>query len=267
MFGKKITSTMLRTSGACRLLTLAKPLSTFSMQKSVSAARPTLISNTRFFSSDAGADSNLSQILTEEILEETSRIDEEVDEDYDEVKKFITSVFELSEKTGYGEVTLTRTYKDEKITIKFDCQDEADENDGQGQGQEEMDMDGMDGSQQHEVGDEDAEPLDGKIGIHFEATVQKKNGDKAVFSCIATHQQPTIVHINFVPASVGDSDATVYGGPRYDDLDPAVQGAFQQYLADRGVDEDLGFFVLQHSRCKEQAEYLNWLKSLNDFVN
>ena len=42
----------------------------------------------------------------------------------------------------------------------------------------------------------------------------KKNGDKAVFSCIATHQQPTIVHVTFVSASADSDDATVYGGPR-----------------------------------------------------
>ena len=46
-----------------------------------------------------------------------------------------------------------------------------------------------------------------------------------------------------------------------------MQGGFQQFLAERGVDEDLSFFVIQHARYKEEAEYLHWLKTLNEFVN
>jgi complement component 1 Q subcomponent-binding protein len=251
-----------RTSGV--VLQVVKPLTTLTtLTASIS---PRLIPNTqiRSFSSDpSNADSNLSQILTEEILEETSRKDEEADEDYDDVKKYITSMFQLSEKVGYGEVILTRTYMDEEdITIKFDCQDEADDNEG-GENLDDLEN----GAQHHEVTEDDADQLDGKFGIHFEVSIAKKNGDKAVFSCIATHQQPTIVHVNFVPASANEGDSSLYGGPRYEDLDPAVQGGFQQYLAERGIDEDLSFFVIQHSRYKEEAEYLNWLKTLNEFVN
>jgi complement component 1 Q subcomponent-binding protein len=207
-------------------------------------------------------------------LEETSRRDEEVDEDYEDVKKYITSLFTVSERVGYGEVILTRSYQDETITIKFDCQDEADDGEGASEGvsegQDELDQMANE-PQRHELTEDDADQLDGKFGIHFEATIAKKNGDKAVFSCIATHQQPSIVHVSFVSGSasegVSEGDDTVYGGPRYDDLDPAVQGGFQQYLAERGVDDDLSFFIIQHSRYKEESEYLHWLKTLNEFVN
>lgn len=192
---------------------------------------------------------------------ETGRKDEEADEDYDDVKKYITSIFQLSEKIGYGEVILSRNYKDEEeITIKFDCQDEADDDEG-GENLDDLE------NQQHAVSEDDAEQLNGKFGIHFEVSIAKKNGDKAVFSCIATHQQPSIVHVNFVPATASDNDSSLYGGPRYEDLDPAVQGGFQQYLAERGIDDDLSFFVIQHSRYKEEEEYLHWLKTLNEFVN
>ena len=117
------------------------------------------------------------------------------------------------------------------------------------------------------MNEEDAESLDDKFGIHFEVSIAKKsNKDKVMFSCLATHQQPKILHISFISSLVGD-DGTAYGGPRFEDLDPAVQGGFQQYLAERGIDDDLSFFIIQHSRYKEESEYLNWLKTLNDFVN
>jgi len=217
------------------------------------------IAQVRHFSGDANADLNLSQILTEEILEETTRKEEEIDEDYEDVKKYIESTFKLTEKVGYGEVKLFRKFNDEEIHVKFDCQDEAEDS--------ENNQEGINEDQQHEPSEDDAEPIDSsKVGINFEVTISKKNG-KAVFHCIATHQQPTIVHLSFLPPGTSSEDHTLYNGPRFEDLDPAVQGAFQHYLAERGIDEDLSFFVLTHSRYKEEKEYLNWLKTLSDFVN
>jgi complement component 1 Q subcomponent-binding protein len=229
--------------------------------------RGTSVQPVRLFSSQSTMDSSLSQILTEEIMEETSRNDDEIDEDYEDVKKFITSNFQLSEKVGYGEVILTRTFNDETITVKFDCQDEAEDVANDNQNLEDDFNNGQ--PQHHEVTEDDAEPLDDKFGLHFEVSIQKKSGDKAVFSCLATHQQTKILHISFISAVAAKSgvDDTLYGGPRYEDLDPAVQGGFQQYLAERGIDDDMSFFIIQHSRYKEEAEYLNWLKTLNDFVN
>ena len=107
MFSRKIiTSTVSRTAtsniASKTSWQVAKSLSTLTVAGTPTSTfvhKSSLQSSPRFFSSDATtADSSLSQILTEEILEETSRKDEEADEDYDDVKKYITSVFQLSGK-------------------------------------------------------------------------------------------------------------------------------------------------------------------------
>jgi hypothetical protein len=174
MFGRKIATTLLRSAGSSSsrvAVKFAKPMSTFVTGRSsiINVNDKAMSSKFRSFSSESNAESNaessLSQILSEEILGETSRKDEDVDEDYDDVKKYISSIFQINQKTGYGEVTLTRSFKGEEITVKFDCQDEADSNDEQEQGEEEN-FENQD--QEHTVGEEDAENMDKKFGIHFE---------------------------------------------------------------------------------------------------
>lgn len=87
--------------------------------------------------------------------------------------------------------------------------------------------------------DEDAEQLDGKFGIPFDATIAKPNGDRVMFSCVATHTQCTVMHVSFLRSDVGEEDESVYGGPRFNDLDPAVQGGFQQYLGEWVIERGL----------------------------
>lgn len=238
-----------------------KSMSTISLNSklninSLSVQKRSFSSNNK----EANADGNLSQILAEELLQEKDRVADEVDEDYDDVKKYISSIFEITERVGYGEVKLFRKYKDEEITITFDCQDESDPNEDR---DESDDINNAEG-QQHSVNEEDADQIGHKFGYNFQVSIEKKSGS-AVFYCVANHLQPTIVNVMFLAKDIADTES--YGGPRFEDLDPAVQGGFHQYLAERGIDEDLSFFILSHARVKEEAEYMNWLEKLNEFVN
>jgi hypothetical protein len=45
---------------------------------------------------------------------------------------------------------------------------------------------------------------------------------------------------------------SAYTGPVYEELDEKLQASFQQYLAERGVDEALGAYVLPLIHDKEQ---------------
>ncbi|CAJ1026406.1 putative Mitochondrial glycoprotein [Leishmania utingensis] len=57
-----------------------------------------------------------------------------------------------------------------------------------------------------------------------------------------------------------------YPGPNLDEAEEEVLDGIQSWLAERGVDDQLGEFVGQYSIWVEQAEYERWLQQLRDYV-
>ncbi|TPP44088.1 MYND finger family protein [Leishmania donovani] len=57
-----------------------------------------------------------------------------------------------------------------------------------------------------------------------------------------------------------------YPGPNLDEVEEEVLDGIQSWLAERGVDDQLGEFVGQYSIWVEQAEYERWLQQLRDYV-
>ena len=64
----------------------------------------------------------------------------------------------------------------------------------------------------------------------------------------------------------GVDELPLYAGPNFDELDQAVQNAFYEYLADRGVDDALAERLADFAQAKEQSEYVNWLAAARDFA-
>jgi complement component 1 Q subcomponent-binding protein, mitochondrial len=52
-----------------------------------------------------------------------------------------------------------------------------------------------------------------------------------------------------------------YAGPNFANLDEDLQGLMENYIADRGVNEELASFVVDYVDWKERKEYLQWLES------
>ena len=52
----------------------------------------------------------------------------------------------------------------------------------------------------------------------------------------------------------------------FSELDLKLQQAFTAYLEERGVNAELGRFVMDFSEDKEQREYMNWLQSVQKFL-
>ena len=48
-------------------------------------------------------------------------------------------------------------------------------------------------------------------------------------------------------------------------LDPNLQGALKEYLVARGVGE-LTDFLLKHLQSKEQNQYVNWLRTMENLL-
>eukprot|EP00123_Amoebidium_parasiticum_P009473 comp19495_c0_seq2/m.22754 comp19495_c0_seq2/g.22754 ORF comp19495_c0_seq2/g.22754 comp19495_c0_seq2/m.22754 type:complete len:131 (+) comp19495_c0_seq2:238-630(+) len=57
-----------------------------------------------------------------------------------------------------------------------------------------------------------------------------------------------------------------YPGPKLSELDETLQQAVIDYLASRGINEDLGNFIEVLYFDKEQREYMKWLGDLAAFV-
>jgi hypothetical protein len=57
-----------------------------------------------------------------------------------------------------------------------------------------------------------------------------------------------------------------YPGPNLDEAEEEVLDGIQSWLAERGVDDQLGEFVGQYAIWIEQAEYEMWLQQLHDYV-
>ena len=196
--------------------------------------------------------SSLTEVLGVEIDEEKSN-DDELDQDLIDVRKQILKVFKIKEEPGVSVVTLSRKHGDEKIEVKFNVQDF---NEG----------DGM--IEEAEEGDEENDPEneDGSNGgIDFEVTIQKGNS-KVIIDAMAS-ESLNINNIRYIDGAHATTDEmTLYTGPNFEDLEESVQAAFYEYLTERNIDDDLSFFILAHSREKEQKEYINWLEKMQDFT-
>ncbi|KAL4854151.1 Cyclin-dependent kinase G-2 [Chlorella vulgaris] len=92
--------------------------------------------------------------------------------------------------------------------------------------------------------------LDADVGAVFTVTVAK--GDQSlVFECKSDGQYFSVQHVSLEPAE-DDMEDSAYSGPAYEELDEKLQANFESYLAERGVDKELGAYLLPLIHDKEQ---------------
>lgn len=207
------------------------------------------VSAIRHFSST----SELNDLLVEEVTHEMTK-EEEVDQEFLDSQKYMEELgFTINDEPGTGTVKLTRSYNGETIEVKWDCQNEA----------EDMMNEGYDVNELGEEDDSVEQGLD--YGINFEVCISKGD-DKLLFDCISS-QKMTIQNVQFFPPGKVVNDETVYGGPRFDDLEEKVQESFYDYLKERGVDSEVSFYILSKSASKEQTEYVHWLNQIVGFTS
>ncbi|KAI3424056.1 hypothetical protein D9Q98_009419 [Chlorella vulgaris] len=106
--------------------------------------------------------------------------------------------------------------------------------------------------------------LDADVGAVFTVTVAK--GDQSlVFECKSDGQYFSVQHVSLEPAE-DDMEDSAYSGPAYEELDEKLQANFESYLAERGVDKELGAYLLPLIHDKEQREYMQWLEAVRAFL-
>jgi complement component 1 Q subcomponent-binding protein len=89
--------------------------------------------------------------------------------------------------------------------------------------------------------------------LHIDAVRHFKDGD--------------LEYNDILKHDVGEQRQDLYMGPVFEELDEDLQTTFGRYLEERGIDTALATFLPDYIDYKEQKEYVNWLKGINDFVS
>lgn len=151
--------------------------------------------------------------------------------------------FSLTETDGDTLMSLSKEHKGERVTIDVMVNDQPEE----------------------ELVEDQSGALDADVGAVFTASVTK--GDQSlVFECKSDGQYFSVLHVSLEPAG-GEEEESAYSGPVYEELDEKLQAHLEHYLAERGVNEELGAYLLPLIHDKEQREYVRWLARVQAFVN
>ncbi|KAK1265601.1 hypothetical protein QJS04_geneDACA011355 [Acorus gramineus] len=194
-----------------------------------------------FFSAAAAArDQSLLKVIESEI-----KCAEESDEG-NQVEEFPEEFpFEIQDNPKTQTVTLKRDYQGEVITVEVSMPNLV-------TGEDNNDADDND-----ESSDQSCLPL--------VVSVSKGNGPCLEFGCSAYPEEVVIDSLSVKEPSTTE-DQLAYEGPEFSDLDENLQKAFHKYLEIRGITPSITNFLHEYMINKDSREYLDWMKSLKEFI-
>ncbi|CAL5220697.1 g2751 [Coccomyxa viridis] len=173
--------------------------------------------------------------------------------------------WEITEKAGSSKVSLTRDYGEEVVQVDFTAREYNTEAYGEDE-EEDADEDALE--------DEDEEPLPDSMTLEV-CVVKEGSDDALIFEVETDGDSIDILDVSLDKMRDEDStekeeeedeDEEIYGGPVFSELDQKLQQAFTDYLEERGVNGELGRFVMDFSEDKEQREYMHWLQGVQKFL-
>ncbi|KAF7316539.1 hypothetical protein MIND_00173200 [Mycena indigotica] len=232
--------------------------------RAIAAIRPTaartFVSSARRFEATA-----VSQQLLEKLHQELNHEISTSETGTEGQPEFLTAfkqqgVWEINDVPGNDEVLLTRKFGNETIRVMFSVADLHD--------YEEDDME----SQANEQGEEEEPPIELRVSVSITKT--SAPGALSVDLYCAEGAFHT-ANITFYKSSKMSTELTMesdfarrtlYSGPPFETLDVTLQGNFEAFLQERGLDSSLAEFVAEYAQFKEQEEYVEWLDSVGKFV-
>ncbi|GLB41320.1 hypothetical protein LshimejAT787_0905350 [Lyophyllum shimeji] len=216
---------------------------------------------------------NLGQTFLSEIEALRANVNHKVDVEH--VNKFkATGVWQFEEKKGSSEITLSRTYKNEKITVTFSLSD----TEQLGPNMPSDDAPEAASSQQNNVDDNlDLGDLDDMgAAVTCKMTITKPGKGALLIRCIAVNNHFLIDNVSYMAdaglATRKDAEAdyhrsNIYIAPQFDELSEEVKKGLVAYLETRGFNDALAKFVLEYSKQTERVQRINWLEGLKDFIS
>mmetsp|Transcript_18532 Transcript_18532/g.55349 ORF Transcript_18532/g.55349 Transcript_18532/m.55349 type:complete len:228 (-) Transcript_18532:131-814(-) len=163
-----------------------------------------------------------------------------------DVPKAVLDKFKLVEKDGDVNMMLEREMGGKMIRIEWQIKSPFDPDE---------DMEG---------GEAESAPTD------FSVTVEDKSGGAGICFYCSTQTGEDHRYVlgnvkSFANAEEKDS-ISGYNGPDFEDIDDKLQEAFDEYLAELGMNNDVCDFVDAMAEDKEQREYIRWLKLSKEFL-
>ncbi|KAF9901470.1 Mitochondrial acidic protein mam33 [Linnemannia zychae] len=244
-------------------------------------ARAGSVSAVRAFSNSPLAWNKTDKNLISAIESEIKHEEEQGEEVPDYITEYLkSSPFEVTNKPGSDEVTLTRKFGNEDIKIVFSVSDinsaddeedldlEDDLEDGGNQGKESLSASGDD--------EDEGDDLDSlTFPVRCLITISKPSAGSISIDAIAQDGAFIVESISNIKdsalatASTAEADwekRGLYSGPPFAELDENLQVEFEKFLEERQIDGDLANFVPNYVFHKDQVEYTHWLKDLKAFV-
>jgi complement component 1 Q subcomponent-binding protein len=190
------------------------------------------------------------------------KFEEENYRDDESVNKFLQSNgFELKDNAEENTVELSKKVGSANVQVVFQSRppqfgEEPEE--GQEEVQKNQDEEG-----EGQFGDQNF--------ADFTVYIAQSNGKALAFECTSYDSE---ININFVSV-VNDVEAHKEGvklerisgySADFSILDERLQTGFLEYLKGFGINEDVALFVEHYSQDKDQRQYMQWLKDVNDFV-
>ncbi|XP_044974672.1 uncharacterized protein At2g39795, mitochondrial-like [Hordeum vulgare subsp. vulgare] len=181
-------------------------------------------------------------------------------DDHDRVEEVPDSFpFKITDKKGFNDITLTRTYQGEKIEVLVSMPNLV-------TGDEpEHDQDEDDKEKDDDQDDSEKPP---KSTLPLTVTITKSSsGPSLEFTCTAYPDEILIDTLSVKQPSANlEEEDIAYEGPDFNDLDENLQRAFHKYLELRGITPMTTNFLHEYMINKDSREYLFWLNKLKDFV-
>ncbi|CEG79525.1 hypothetical protein RMATCC62417_13979 [Rhizopus microsporus] len=222
-------------------------------------ARP--FSSTFARMSTGSVDSDLVHKLDEELQYEKSN--EESEPEF--IKEFLeANSFKLEDKPGVDEVSLTRTFGNEKIRVLFSISDINNTPSESFLPEDDM----------IEPGNEEDEEIV-SFPVRASVTIEKDGQGAVTIDTVAQDGEIVIESVMYYKdnklANEQSAEADwqrrgLYIGPQFSELDENLQQLYERYLEERGINSALANFLPDYIEYKEQKEYIQWLDNMKKFV-
>lgn len=202
------------------------------------------------------------------------------------VKDFLeNSPFELKDVPGKEDVTLTRTFGNETITVTFSISDLANYEPDDVYNEEgalgEEDVESPQGQRSSQAENEEGlgdEMDESEAGVPCRLNIVVEKPGKGALNIEALAQDGQILVENFYyfkdpkmahgeTAELAHAAQDVYPGPPFGTLDEDLQILMERYLEERGITTALAVFVPDYMDIKEQREYQEWLTNVKAFID
>ncbi|KAJ5816486.1 Mitochondrial glycoprotein [Penicillium robsamsonii] len=203
---------------------------------------------------------------------------EEQQEAIDDVVKH--GEWQVKDVAGEQEVILTKKFGTENIRVSFtvaDIQNISEQEDFDDASlTDEMDFQNQSRGQDAEASaEEDLEHPEPSFPARVTITVEKPNNGALLIQTVVQDGVFQIEEVShFAKAELAQSltaekdwaRQSLYAGPPFENLDEDLQGLWDRYLEDRGLNAEFANMVPDYISVKEQKEYMRWLETVKNFI-